>query len=89
MIQAVRSTPTAPTTAALLQSERRLNEPMSQDPSTSTDPQLLALRDRIDAIDRELLALLNKRAGVAQEVGELKKRDGSPVFRPRARSPGH
>ena len=82
MIQAVRSTPTAPTTAALLQSERRLNEPMSQDPSTSTDPQLLALRDRIDAIDRELLALLNKRAGVAQEVGELKKRDGSPVFRP-------
>ncbi|MBL8331528.1 MAG: prephenate dehydratase [Rubrivivax sp.] len=45
-------------------------------------PELLALRDRIDAVDRELLALLNRRAGLALEVGELKKRDGSPVFRP-------
>jgi chorismate mutase/prephenate dehydratase len=43
---------------------------------------LLALRERIDALDRELLALLNRRAALAQEVGEIKKRDGSPVFRP-------
>jgi chorismate mutase/prephenate dehydratase len=51
-------------------------------PSSNVNPQLLALRDRIDAIDRELLALLNKRAQVALEVGELKKSEGSPVFRP-------
>jgi chorismate mutase / prephenate dehydratase len=43
---------------------------------------LAALRDRIDAIDRELLALLNRRAQVALEVGEVKKREGSVVFRP-------
>ena len=43
---------------------------------------LLALRDRIDAVDRELLALLNRRAGLALEVGELKKHEGSVVFRP-------
>ncbi len=45
-------------------------------------PELGLLRDRIDALDRELLALLNRRMQLAVEVGELKKRDGSPVFRP-------
>jgi chorismate mutase / prephenate dehydratase len=45
-------------------------------------PDLLALRERIDAVDRELLALLNRRAALAQEVGELKKQEGSVVFRP-------
>ncbi|MBL8330474.1 MAG: prephenate dehydratase [Rubrivivax sp.] len=43
---------------------------------------LLALRHRIDALDVELLALLNQRAALALEVGELKKAEGSPVFRP-------
>ena len=46
------------------------------------DPALQGLRERIDAVDRELLALLNRRAGLALEVGEIKKLDGSPVFRP-------
>ncbi len=41
-----------------------------------------ALRARIDTLDRELLGLLNRRAALAQAVGELKKREGSPVFRP-------
>jgi chorismate mutase / prephenate dehydratase len=45
-------------------------------------PELLALRGRIDAVDRELLALLNRRAALALEVGELKKQEGSVVFRP-------
>lgn len=46
------------------------------------NPALLALRERIDAVDRELLALLNKRAGLALEVGDIKKAEGSVVFRP-------
>jgi chorismate mutase / prephenate dehydratase len=45
-------------------------------------PSLGALREQIDTIDRELLALLNRRAAVALQVGELKKREGSVVFRP-------
>lgn len=45
-------------------------------------PELLALRDRIDALDRQLLDTLNQRAHVAQEVGELKKKEGSTYFRP-------
>ncbi len=43
---------------------------------------LLALRGEIDALDRRLLALLNERAQLALEVGELKKAEGSVVFRP-------
>lgn len=43
---------------------------------------LAELRTKIDSIDRELLDLLNRRAVVAQHVGEVKKRDGSPFFRP-------
>lgn len=40
------------------------------------------LRSSIDAVDRELLTLLNRRAALANEVGELKRAEGSPVFRP-------
>ena len=48
----------------------------------AVNPQLLALRERIDAVDREMLDLLNRRAALALEVGELKKLEGSVVFRP-------
>jgi chorismate mutase / prephenate dehydratase len=45
-------------------------------------PDLLALRAQIDGIDRDLLALLNRRATLAQHVGEVKKIEGSVAFRP-------
>ncbi|HEX4235367.1 MAG TPA: prephenate dehydratase [Caldimonas sp.] len=41
-----------------------------------------SLRAEIDAIDRELLSLLNRRAAVATSIGELKRAEGSPAFRP-------
>jgi chorismate mutase/prephenate dehydratase len=40
------------------------------------------LRQAIDAVDRELLAVLNRRAALANEVGDIKRAEGSPVFRP-------
>lgn len=40
------------------------------------------LRTLIDAADIELLALLNRRAALANEVGEIKRIEGSTVFRP-------
>ncbi len=43
---------------------------------------LKPLRERIDAIDAQLIALLNQRAAVALEVGEVKKHYNAPVFRP-------
>ena len=46
-------------------------------------PRTLAeLRTAIDKVDRELLARLNERAGLANEVGEIKRAEGSPFFRP-------
>ena len=43
---------------------------------------LARLRTRIDGLDAQLLALLNERAQVAEEVGELKRHEGTPFFRP-------
>ncbi|MCZ2102952.1 MAG: prephenate dehydratase [Comamonadaceae bacterium] len=45
-------------------------------------PDLAQLRVQIDALDGQLLALLNQRARLAQQVGEVKKQEGSPLFRP-------
>jgi len=47
---------------------------------------LSELRTQIDALDLELLALLNRRAALAHEVGEIKRVEGSPVFRPERES---
>ncbi len=43
---------------------------------------LSELRVEIDAIDKQLLATLNQRARLADEVGAIKRVEGSPVFRP-------
>jgi chorismate mutase/prephenate dehydratase len=43
---------------------------------------LTELRIQIDAVDLELLALLNQRAALANEVGDIKRAEGSVVFRP-------
>ena len=40
------------------------------------------LRQKIDQIDTELLRLLNERADVVHEVGEIKKRDGLQIYAP-------
>ena len=45
-------------------------------------PSLPDLRVQIDALDSEILILLNRRARVAEQVGEVKKREGTPFFRP-------
>ena len=52
------------------------------DQPTAINPELLALRTQIDALDRDLLALLNQRAALALQVGEVKKKEGSVAFRP-------
>ncbi len=44
--------------------------------------QLGKLRKEIDAIDSQLLVLLNRRARLAQEIGRIKERNGRPVYAP-------
>lgn len=47
-----------------------------------TDDKLKPLREQIDAIDAQILDLLNRRARLAQEVGHVKAETNAPVFRP-------
>ncbi len=47
-----------------------------------SDESLRPLRDAIDAIDAKLVALLNERAHLAEQVGTIKRQVGAPVFRP-------
>lgn len=51
------------------------------DVQTPNDP-LQPLRERIDAIDRQLIDLLNQRAKVAVEVGKVKKGANAPIYVP-------
>ncbi|MBQ0132496.1 MAG: prephenate dehydratase [Comamonas sp.] len=53
---------------------------MSTQPQAT--PELLQLRDQIDSLDHQLLELVNQRARVAEQVGELKKKEGTTFFRP-------
>ena len=43
---------------------------------------LAGLREQIDALDRQLLDMLNQRAHLAEQVGDIKRAEGSPFFRP-------
>jgi len=43
---------------------------------------LADLRLQIDQLDGQLLAMLNQRAHLAEAVGEIKRAEGSPFFRP-------
>src|SRR5262245_54605535 len=56
-----------------------MNEPGKSEPAWASEPaaesaELGALRARIDAVDRALLAELNRRAALVEEVGRLKGR---------------
>ena len=46
------------------------------------DDRLQPLRNAIDAVDRQLIELLNQRARLAIEVGHVKQASGAPVYRP-------
>jgi chorismate mutase/prephenate dehydratase len=45
-------------------------------------PSLADLRVQIDQLDAQLLTLLNQRANLAEVVGDIKRLEGSPFFRP-------
>ncbi|HEY1393677.1 MAG TPA: chorismate mutase, partial [Methylibium sp.] len=53
-------------------------------PPSVSDPtgSLADLRTQIDEVDQQLLTLLNRRAHIAELVGEVKRREGTPFFRP-------
>ena len=50
------------------------------------DADLAPIRTQIDAVDAQLLTLLNERAKLAQQVGEVKQKHDQPVYRPERES---
>jgi len=47
-----------------------------------SDDKIKPLRAQIDAVDMQLLDLLNRRARLAQEVGHVKDQTDAPIYRP-------
>ena len=60
--------------------------PSEPDPAArdAAEARLAPLRKEIDGLDRELVALLNRRAGVVMRVGEIKREAGEavPIYAP-------
>lgn len=46
----------------------------------SIEPELVGLREQIDAVDRDILEALNRRAALVRAVGNLKSRGAVPVY---------
>jgi chorismate mutase / prephenate dehydratase len=55
---------------------------MSSKDQSTEEQRLAPIRDKIDALDAQILDLLSQRAKAAQEVGHIKGGFSSPVFRP-------
>ena len=56
--------------------ERDVNE------AAELPPEVDPWRERIDAIDDQILRLLNSRSACAVEIGRLKRRVGLPIYSP-------
>ena len=50
---------------------------------TSDQPSLANLRRELDAVDREILAAINRRGEIAQQIGHAKRADNSQVYDPK------
>jgi chorismate mutase/prephenate dehydratase len=57
-------------------------QPRRSEPAPEESPELAALRSRIDAIDSEILRMLNERARAVLAVGDWKRSSGEPVYSP-------
>lgn len=57
-------------------------KPAKAAPAPATPAPLAALRTKIDAIDKRLVALLNERAKLVVQVGKVKRATGVPVYAP-------
>lgn len=61
-----------------------MQEPNSSVPAdrAEVDRQIAKIRERMDALDTQLVALLNERATCAQAIGSLKHTVGLEVYQP-------
>ena len=62
------------------------NTSLTPEIQSEVDRDLAPIRVEIDAVDTQLLQLLNERAKLAQRVGEVKQKYDQPVYRPERES---
>jgi chorismate mutase len=51
--------------------------------NAETNARIKELRERVDEVDRQLIRILNERAGIVQELVATKGEAGKPLFDPR------
>jgi chorismate mutase len=59
------------------------NPPSAQADAAEVDRRINEIRERMDALDSRLVALLNERASCAKEIGQLKDTVGLEVYQPK------
>lgn len=52
-------------------------------PNDTPEDRLAACRERIDDVDRRLVALLNERTAIVELIGQVKKEARMPVYEPK------
>jgi chorismate mutase-like protein len=59
--------------------------PLHHDNSDSDTPaaRLAACREHIDDLDRRLVALLNERTAIVEQIGQAKKEAQMPIYEPK------
>lgn len=57
-------------------------KPNNSDAASDVQKSLAPLRIKIDALDRQIIELLNQRAKIVVEVGQVKQGSGSPIYVP-------
>ena len=63
--------------------DKKPSTPRRPDAADAADkPSIAQLRRELDDVDRELLAAMNLRAELAQQIGKLKQADGQQVYDP-------
>ena len=58
------------------------NHPPADADAAAVDQRITGIRERMDELDSELVALLNERASCAKEIGRLKETVGLEVYQP-------
>ena len=76
------STSEAIARAAQIAQEMTATDGTGGEESTPAPGRLDELRNKIDAVDRRLVALLNERADLVVEVGNYKRGSGTPIYAP-------
>ena len=49
-------------------------------PAESPAPELKHFREKIDALDQQIVEILNRRLALAAEIGKLKRSKGGPIY---------